>query len=362
MKIPLRTRLLLSYVFVISSTLILVSWLIETQIRLHIETFYEELQKFGPLPKLMEFRGYPVFMETVQNSLLLTAVGAGILAIVLSYLLTGYLTRPIHRVIRATKAISQGRYEARVMKESEDELGDLTESLNSMAEALQNHNYLQRQLITNVSHELATPLTNIGGYLEALTDNVISESKRKETYALLKEETDRLTAMLDEVRTLSMLQEPHFKIELVSVNAKALTEKILKQMQPQFDQKKVALHFKSTLKNDTFKLDKDRVTQVLLNLLNNALKYTPEGKSVTVSLSSENKKLCIEVADEGQGIPAKDLPFIFERFYRADPSRNRKTGGIGIGLAIVKELVTAHGGTIHVTSDEGKGTHFILTF
>lgn len=284
-------------------------------------------------------------------------------AIFVSFLITGYVTEPIKRLIRATKQIAQGNYEARVPIESDDELCDLTESLNSMAQALEDHRYLQEQLITNVSHELATPLTNIGGYLEALTDGVIhGKEKEQETLRLMKEETDRLTAMLQEVRTLAVIQEPHFKVKRAPENVKELTEKVLKHMEPQFQRRKVPLHIKSTLNTETFELDKDRYIQILLNILNNALQYTPEGKSVTVELSEEKKTLLVRVKDEGEGIPKKDLPYIFERFYRTDKSRTRKTGGLGVGLAIVKELVEAHHGSISVESEAGKGSTFTCRF
>lgn len=365
MKLTLRTKLFLSYLGIIVMTLFLVGWVIESQINHHIQTFYDGLIEMGinPFPALMEFKGYPIFIETVGQSILLTALGAGALAMVLTFLITGYITDPIHRLIKATKEIAKGRYEERVPIQSEDEIGDLTQSLNEMAQALENQRYLKEQLITNVSHELATPLTNIGGYLEALTDNVINgKEKEKETLDLMREETERLKTMLSEVRTLAQVQEPHFKINLEEVNIKELTEKVLKQMVTQFEEKGVPLELKSDLKKTTIMLDKHRYTQIVLNLLSNALKYSPKGHHVALRLTEEKKTTILEVLDRGEGIPEKDLPFIFERFYRADQSRTRKTGGLGVGLAIVKELVEAHGGSIQVKSKVGEGSSFKCSF
>lgn len=369
MNPSLRVKLLLSYIAVIVLTLFLLSWFLDTQIGEHFESFYQALNLVGlqPPPDFILSDRHNVFLEAVQNSIVFTAFGAGATVIVLSFFIVGYITRPIHRLIAATKAIAKGNYEERVPIESDDELGDLTESLNSMAMALENNRYLQRQLITNMAHELATPLTNIGGYLEALTDKVIDGPQdREEALILMKEETDRLKTMLDEVRSLAMVEEPHFKIHPKPLNVKELTARVVKHIRPQFDQKKVKLSFHSTLKSEMANLDKDRYTQILLNILNNALKYTPPEKGVFVELRTESDPdagsppaLIVEIRDEGEGIPAKDLPYIFERFYRSDASRTRSTGGLGVGLAIVKELVEAHGGTISVQSEKGKGTSFI---
>ena len=358
MRLNLRTKLFLSYAVVILFTLTLLSYLVEAQLSDHVQTFFKGFD--GTLVPLPERPG-EVFLETIERSTFLTVLGAAGIAILISFAITGYITRPVNRMIRATKAISLGKYEQRVPIESTDEIADLSQSLNSMAEALQRHHYLQQQLITNVSHELATPLTNIGGYLEALTDGMIEDKKRDETFALMKEEVDRLSTMLAEVRTLSLLEQPQFNIKPAPLDVRDATEKILKQMEPQFDAKKVPLTLHADLKHESFKLDKDRYTQILLNLLSNALKYTPAEHPVSVTLSDKHH-LTVEVTDEGAGIPAKDLPYIFERFYRADQSRTRKTGGIGVGLAIVKQLVEAHGGCITAQSIEGKGSTFTVSF
>jgi two-component system, OmpR family, sensor histidine kinase BaeS len=364
MKLSIRTKLLLSYVAIISATLILLSWFVDVQVGKHLQAFYEDLRNLGfnSLPGLIELRGYQVFLGAVRSSIFLTAIGAGLLAIFVSYLVTSYVTDPVHRLIRATKEIAQGNYEARVPIDSEDEIGDLTESLNAMAKSLEDHRYLQRQLITNVSHELATPLTNIGGYLEALTDGVIPEEKQKETLLLIKDEAERLKGMLDEVRTLTLLQEPHFKVNLALQDVEELTQKVVKQMSPQFEERKIPLQVHSHLKREKFMLDKDRYTQILLNLLNNALQYSSEGKPVKVELSEDPKTLLVKVKDEGVGIAEKDRAYVFERFYRTDQSRTRKTGGIGVGLAIVKELIEAHRGKILVESELGKGSTFTCQF
>lgn len=364
MKITLRTKLFLSYIALILVTLSLLEGFIKWQVVQHFNELYEAIRHHGfEFPDTAkDFEPGLNFLEVLQNSIFYTILAAGGLAIFISILFTKYITEPIRDVIKATKGIAKGNYEQRVPKKSEDELGDLSESLNTMAQSLDDNRYLQRQLITNVSHELATPLTNVGGYLEALMDDVIPEKDRKETLILMKEETDRLKTMVEEVRTLSMIQEPQFHVNKSQVDLKKLTEKVLKQTVASFKTADVPLHATYELKDREFSLDPDRYHQILLNLLNNALKHSKKDQAVLVSLKQEEKNVTLKVSDHGTGIPEKELPFIFERFYRADPARGRQSGGTGIGLTIVKELVEAHGGEIEVESILGKGTSIVCRF
>lgn len=364
MKITLRTKLLLSYIALILVTLSLLEGFIKWQVVEHFNELYEAIRHHGfEFPDAADdFEPGLNFLEVLQNSIFYTVLAAGILAIFVSVLFTKYITEPIRDVIKATKGIAKGNYGQRVPKKSEDELGDLSESLNTMAQSLDDNRYLQRQLITNVSHELATPLTNVGGYLEALMDDVIPEQDRKETLKLMKEETDRLKTMVEEVRTLSMIQEPQFHVNKSKVDLKKLTEKVLKHCEASFKAAGVPLQAEYELKDHEFSLDPDRYHQIVLNLLNNALKHSKKDQAVDVDLSQDEKNVILKVTDHGVGIPEKELPYIFERFYRADPARSRQSGGIGIGLTIVKELVEAHGGKIRVESDEGKGAQFICSF
>lgn len=363
MKQSLQSKLLISYIVIILMTLILVSWFTDLQIEQHIQNFYGQLRTAGFNPPEGMLHPNDAFVQTVQNSILYTGLGAALGAILFSTVAIRYLTGPVQRLIRATKEIAQGNYHERVPVESEDEIGELTESLNTMAASLENQRHLQKQLITNVAHELATPLTSISGYLEALTDNVIQgEDKRKETLLLMREEAERLQTMLEEVRTLAAVEEPHYHIEPTSENIEELTEKIIKQLQPLFHRKKVDLSLEANLQIPEFTIDKNRYKQILVNLLNNALKYSSSHQSVTVKLQNDKTGLTVRVKDEGDGIPKKDLPFIFERFYRVDESRTRATGGLGIGLAIVKELVEAHRGKITVESTVKEGSTFICFF
>lgn len=364
MKLTLRIKLLLSYIAIILVTLSLLEGFIKWQVVDHFNELYEAIREHGfdfpATPK--DFEPGLNFLEVLQNSIFYTILAAGALALFISLVFTKYITEPIRDVIKATKGIAKGNYAQRVPKKTDDELGDLSESLNTMAQSLDDNRYLQRQLITNVSHELATPLTNVGGYLEALMDGVIPEKDLKETLALMKGETDRLKTMIEELRTLSMIQEPQFHVNKSELDLKKLTEKVLKQTEASFKAAGVPLSATYDLTKETYSMDADRIHQILLNLINNALKHSKRGQSVEVNLAEEDKAVILEVKDHGTGIPKKELPFIFERFYRADPARSRVSGGIGIGLTIVKELVEAHGGSVSVRSIEGEGATFRCSF
>lgn len=205
-------------------------------------------------------------------------------------------------------------------------------------------------------------LTNISGYLEALHDEIIKGKEPvKKTLVLLKEEADRLTAMVKDLRELSTIESSNFQLSLAPLSLKELIDKIILKLKPQFETKKI--EFKSTISSTLPKVSADgnRLTQILINLLDNALRFTPKGGKVEISIRPKNDVVELTVSDTGIGIPEKHLPHIFERFYRADESRSRKTGGTGIGLAIVKELVKTHGGEIRVESKESKGTKFNFT-
>lgn len=364
MKLSLRIKLLFSYIAIILVTLSLLEGFIKWQVVAHFNELYEAIRKHS-----FEFPATPGdfepglnFLEVLQNSIFYTILAAGALALFISLIFTQTITEPIRDVIKATKAIAKGNYGQRVPKKTDDELGDLSESLNTMAQSLDDNRHLQRQLITNVSHELATPLTNVGGYLEALIDGVIPQKEHKETFALMKEETDRLKTMVEEVRTLSMIQEPQFHVNKSEVDFKKLTEKVLKQVEASFKLAKVPLSATYALNKSSYSIDSDRAHQILLNLLNNALKHSQRGQAVEVALTETKGWVVLSVKDHGMGIPKAELPFLFERFYRADPSRSRHSGGIGIGLTIVKGLVEAHGGTVSVESTEGKGSTFTCKF
>jgi histidine kinase len=228
-------------------------------------------------------------------------------------------------------------------------LGQLARSFNQMAAALEQTETMRRDLIGNVAHELRTPLTNIKGYMEGLIDGVLPPEP--ETYQLVYREADRLQRLVSDLQELSRVEAGAFELHLTQASVVALIEQTAARLRPQFEEKDVRLQVNVSPQLPPVQVDEDRIGQVLLNLVGNALQYTPTGGRVTVEAKPHDHETHILIRDSGVGIPAEHLPHLFDRFYRVDKSRSRAGGGSGIGLTIARHLVEAHGGRIWVESD-----------
>jgi signal transduction histidine kinase len=376
MKISIQTKLIASYVFIVLVAILIVSVVTDYSVNRHFKHFHRtemngsagEPPEGGGLGRgggRGERRGYLAaqkFLSDVKDSLVWAALGAIAVAVILSLIISRRIVNPTRKIIDATKEIAAGDYSKRVEINSSDEIGELGIALNRMAESLEKIETMRRELVSNVSHELATPLTNISGYLEALHDKVIKgEEPTRKTLELLREEAQRLTSMVTDLRELSAIESSTSKLNLESVNLNELMYKITYEFKPRFRKKGIIFSAKTPADLPEVKADKNRLVQIIVNLLNNAISYTPDGGKVEISAKPLKGFVEVEISDTGIGIPEKDIPHIFERFYRGDKSRSRETGGTGIGLAIVKELVQAQGGEISVKSDEGRGTAFRFT-
>jgi len=367
MKLSIQAKIALSYVLIILVTLLLFGVMMNYSVASHFQDFYLELGDFE-----LEFydgRGGRMrdsgdrFLQSVQEFQIYVFLGASSVAIILSLLISEYVTAPIQKIIKATKNIAKGKYSERVEVETDDEIGELSHALNIMAEQLEDNRRLQKSLISNVAHELATPLMNIGGYTEALKDDVIKGKKlKRQTLEIIKEETERLAKMVDEVRALVVIEQPQFKLEKKKRNVETLIKKAIQKIKPQFKEKSIAVNLNVDEKMPKVSLDQNRFTQILINLLANAEKFSSQDGKIEINVTHEKNQMKLAIKDNGIGIPSHELPYIFERFYRTDKSRSRETGGIGLGLTIVKELVEAHDGEIKVASKKGKGTTFTCYF
>lgn len=309
--------------------------------------------------------------EVVQNTraavedALLWAAGAAVLvAVVLSLWLTRQVVSPVREMMLASREIAEGRYEKRVSlgdnEKPVDELVQLALSFNQMASQLEQTETMRRELIADVSHELRTPLTAIKGYSEGLMDGVLSANT--ETYQQIHKEADRMQRLVADLQELSRVEAEGFTVRARPLSLASLERAISKQLGKQFDEKGISLEYEIPPRLPKVLADEDRVQQILINLLGNALQYTPAGGRVQISAAGIDGEARIDVADSGVGIAAEHLPLIFNRFYRVDKSRSRSGGGSGIGLTIAKRLVEAHGGRIWAASDGvGKGSTFSFT-
>lgn len=219
---------------------------------------------------------------------------------------------------------------------------------------------VRREFVANVSHELKTPLSIFQGYLETLEDPALPPAQIAEMVAILKRHSHRLSAILEDLLSLARLEARTEKLEVVEVDLPTFVGQLVQEWQPRCDAKQVALACK--VETPVLKADPLRLQQVLVNLLQNAIKYTESGGAITIRAFAENGQTAVAVEDTGIGIPPADLPHIFERFYRVEKGRSRETGGTGLGLSIVKHILALHGGTAEAASEHGKGTTITVRF
>ena len=311
----------------------------------------------------------PGYVGQVLRVLLFTVLGAALAIGLFGALLARSITRPVEQLTLAAAGMAAGEYSQRVTVQTQDEIGRLANAFNEMAAALERdvgelrrQEVLRRELVANVSHDLATPLTAIQGFSEALADGVIEgQQQQEETLRLIAKEVVRLRRLVNGLNQLSRVESPNMSLSLAPLSLAGLVDETLAVLQPELEEKGVQAHNTLTPETPPVLADSDKLTQVLLNLLDNALRYTPKGGSITISATPAGERLRVSVRDTGSGIAAEDARRIFDRFYRADTSRNTATGGSGLGLAIVKAIIEAHGGTVGVESTSGKGTTLWFT-
>lgn len=301
------------------------------------------------------------FRAGVFEALGWAAVAAVLVAMLISLLFSRGIQRPLREMMGASQRIAEGHYDERVRVAGMDELGQLAERFNLMAEKLNQVEAMRRQLIGDVSHELRTPLTAIKGSMEGLMDGVLPATE--ETYQQIHQEADRLNRLVDDLQELSRVESGAYELDLRRVEIAPLLETLAKRFHGQFEAKGVGLELSLPADLPPVLADEHRILQVLTNLTANALQYTPGGGTVTVSAIWTNGHIRFTVRDTGTGIAPEHLSHLFDRFYRADKSRSRAAGGgSGIGLTIAKYLVEAHGGEIRVESEGvGKGSAFSFT-
>jgi histidine kinase len=304
---------------------------------------------------------YADFRASFNEALTYAALAAMTVAVLLSVYLSRSIIAPIHAMSLATERIAHGRYDERVQIQGEDELARLAIRFNQMAEKLNQVETMRRRLIGDVSHELRTPLTAIKGSMEGLIDGILPATE--ETFQQIHAEADRLNRLVDDLQELSRVEAHAYQLEIRPLDVGALVRTVTKRLRPQFDLKHIAMNTELAPDLPYVLADEDRTVQVLTNLVGNALEYTPEYGSVTLLAQRFNQEVKISIHDSGIGIPPEHLPHIFDRFYRADKSRSRRTGGgSGIGLTIARALVEAQGGYIWAESaGAGQGSIFSFT-
>ena len=314
-------------------------------------------------------------LGTLDTVILITGAIIALLVVAFSVFMTRRLTRPLVSLTAAAEQMKGGDYSQRVdTPQTRDEIGTLAQTFNDMAgrietdvTELRRQDQLRRDMIANIAHDLVTPLTAIQGFSEAIADEVISAPEaRYETAQLIGREVQRLRRLVSDMQNMTALETGRMQLDLAPLNMRALVDEVLEVIGPECEQAGIALRNEIAPAMPLVLADSDRITQVLLNLLDNARRYTPAGGSISVGASLEAdargaKWLDVSVQDSGSGIDAADLPSIFDRFFRIDRSRSGPHGGSGLGLSIVKAIITGHGGSVKAESTPGEGTTISFT-
>ncbi|MBU5299095.1 HAMP domain-containing histidine kinase [Clostridium sporogenes] len=302
--------------------------------------------------------GALTFKRTLNHSFIVSMVITFILGLILSWILSKQLSKPLVKIKEIANTMRMGNLNIRSnIKSNTTEIQELSNSINYLAETLQQQEALRKRLTSDMAHEIRTPITTLKTHVEAIIDGIWEPTE--ERLQVFYEELERLTNLVNNLRNISKLEKAETVVNKTNLNITKEIEKVVETFNPLYE--KSGFKIVTKLKKDVYGfIDKDKLKQIMHNLLSNSHKYLNEDGLVKVSLSKGEDKIFIKVEDNGEGIPKEDLPHIFERFYRSDVSRNKTTGGTGLGLTITKTLVEAHGGHIRVESELGVGTKFII--
>jgi signal transduction histidine kinase len=295
---------------------------------------------------------HQMFLDAIHRYLIQVSVAALALAVLLSFLLTRKVLRPLSDMAAISRRIAAGDYTDRVEAASRDEVGHLARAFNQMADSLERVERLRRSMVVDMAHELRTPLTNIRGYLEALADGVVPPSK--ETFEMLQEEILRLVRLAEDLNQLTKADAARAYLQREEISLPDLIDQVLELYRYQFESRGISVETDYAEGSERTTGDRDKLLQVLRNLIQNACQYASSDGAFTVAAERARQGIKVTFANTGPGIDEADLKLIFERFHRAEKSRSRDSGGAGIGLAIVKELVEAHGGQVGAESAEGQ--------
>jgi signal transduction histidine kinase len=304
--------------------------------------------------------------EATQNNLVLLTIGmaavsillAGLLAVFVSY----FMTRPLTRLTQAAEKVADGNFEMDVNSSRKDEVGELSRGLQTMTEKLKDYQQSRRMLLSNVSHDLRTPLTYVKAYAALLKDNPRTPPDELIKQAgVIYRESLRMERLVEDLFQLTKMDEGKLQLELHEEKISAL----LKALVPSYEMmaREENCRLESVVPNSeaTLMLDGERFGQALTNIVRNAFRHTPDGTSVILKMKETEEEIQVLVADEGPGIPEKDISLIWERFYRSDASRTSKTGGSGLGLPIARQIIEAHGGKVQARN-RSRGAEFVFIF
>lgn len=320
----------------------------------------------GEQANLIVYSSFGLIGQSFHNIVvlvMLASLGAVVLATGFTFFISKKLGSPLVEMEKVAKQIAEKKnFSLRVNYEANDEIGSLANAINHLSETLERYQTNRNEFFSNITHELKTPLTYVKGYANAVKHEMYqSEEEKNEFLEIIENEADHISNLLDDMMDLSKIEEGKIDLNKEDVNLNMLVEEMIRRAQMRASEKGLALHLDIPDSIVYLYCDKNRMEQILTNLIENAVRYTEKG-SISLEVEEHAKEIQITVKDTGIGIKKEDIPYLFERFYRADKSRSRAHGGTGLGLSIVKNLIELHEGSIHVESEINVGTTITLTF
>jgi signal transduction histidine kinase len=321
-----------------------------------LDTFINQMGGMGGM------MGQPVtlarqnYLKGIAGFLWIGGAAGVVLSLVLGWIFSRQIVRPLDGIAEAAHKVAEGNLEQKIGSKGYSEVQDLGSSFNNMAATLRQDRDLRRNMIADIAHELRTPISVLHGNIEGIIDGVLPNNR--ETLEILHGETLELARLVEDLRTLSLAETGKLKFDLQPVDLGKLSARVADSFKTVASTRGITIEVTVPSGNHVVNVDADRTAQVLRNLIDNSLKYSPAGGVVQVGVGADKDNITVSVSDHGQGISAENLPLVFERFYRVDPSRSRSTGGSGLGLAIAKQLIEAQGGRIRAESKAGEGSTF----
>ncbi len=300
-------------------------------------------------------------MMAVRKSILNSTLWVLLAAAVALYLITERMTAPLKNMTSATKSFAKGDFSARVTISGNDEIAELGEAFNSMAESLDSLEKMRNSFLANVSHDLRTPMTTISGFIDGITSGAIPPEKHDYYLRIISDEVHRLSRLVSDLLDISRLESGEKKFNFCEFDIAEMARIILISFEKQIEEKNLDVIFEVTSEKMIVIGDKDSIHQVLYNLMHNAIKFSKPGGKFAITISAYNKKTRVSVYDEGESIEKEELSLVFDRFYKTDKSRGLDKNGVGLGLYICKTIIDAHGEEIHAESPGNNGAEFWFT-
>jgi len=319
-----------------------------------------------------ELRGYSIaihpnieesgLIKTTRRAVISSSAWVMLAAVIAIYFITERIIHPLRSMTTAAKKFADGDFATRVSVYGEDEVAELGNAFNNMAESLEKLETMRSSFLASVSHDLKTPMTTIAGFIDGINSGAIPPDKHEYYLNIISAEVHRLSRLVSQLLDISRLESGDRKFDFVDFDIAELARIILISFEQKIIDKNLQVEFDSENDQMFVNADRDAIHQVIYNLCHNAIKFSHEGGRFVIKIKrQENKKICVSVFDEGQAIPKEDIGMIFERFYKSDKSRGLDRTGVGLGLYICKTIIDAHSQEIHVSSTEGVGTEFSFT-